>query len=369
MFSSAGLPAGYAVGMLKFYAVIFFSLVTLSQARANENVQPAWKLLAQGYRPVPHARSRSDALPAAHASPWPVTFQDAQHSIGNSMVEFQPFGAPYFHGGCDLRTKAGEDIHATVSGRLEAGHYGYDTNADGSMSKYWMPWPQEGDATYFEVAVVTEEGTRYENHHVDRDSLPADIVAMLNAGGGRVEAGHLLGHVLYWPDGDYHHTHYNIVLPSGARVNPEYASPLLPDSRAPEILGIFAVSGSAISAFGTGIFGAAPTEFVVDAVDHQDANVYDHPPVFARLHFTSGEQTVWDFRTTLLGADGKFPPIWNFFLASLKAPGGALETEGGYGTGHSLIRLAVPAGAKGPFTIELGDMAGNLTTKNGTIAQ
>jgi hypothetical protein len=348
-------------------ALLALFLAPLSHA--NENVQPAWKLLSEGYRAVAHVQTRADTLPAAHAAPWPVAFQDAQHSIGNSMAEFQPFGAPYFHGGCDLRTKAGEEIRATVSGRIEAGHYGYDTNADGSMTKYWMPWPQEGDATYFEVAVVTPDGTRYENHHVDRDTLPADIVAMLNAGGGNVEKGRLLGHVLYWPDGEYHHTHYNIVLPSGVRVNPEYASPLLPDTKAPEILGVFAVSAGATVDFGKGAFASAPAEFVVDVVDHQDSNVYDHPPVYARLHFASGQETVWDFRTTLARADGSFPGLWNFFLQSLRAPGGTRETEGGYGTGHSLVRLAVPAGAKGAFTIELGDIAGNVATKAGTIGE
>ncbi|MGZ3651158.1 MAG: hypothetical protein ACXWR1_04110 [Bdellovibrionota bacterium] len=340
-----------------------------SSAHADENIQPVWKLLAQGYRQVAHIRTTAtDVLPPAHATPWPVAFQDSAHTIGNSMAEFQPFGAPYFHGGCDLRTKAGEEIHATVSGRLEAGHYGYDTNADGSMTKYWMPWPQQGDATYFEVAVITDDGTRYENHHVDRDTLPDNIVAMLNAGAGRVTAGTLLGHVLYWPDGDYHHTHFNIVLPSGVRVNPEYASKLLPDTKAPEILGLFALTNGGSADFGNGTFAKAPTEFVVDVVDHQDLNIYDHPPVYARLHFSSGQETVWDFRTTLTGKNGAFPPLWDFFLESLRGPDGSHETEGGYGTGHSLIRLAVPAGAKGPFTIELGDIAGNITTRAGTIS-
>jgi hypothetical protein len=337
-------------------------------AHADENIQPSWKLLAQGYRPVATMRSSIDSIPAAHSLAWPVAFEDAQHTIGNSMVEFQPFGAPYYHGGCDLRTKAGEEIHAPVSGKLEAGHYGYDTNPDGSMTKYWMPWPQSGDATYFEVAVVADDGTRYELHHVDRSTLPDDIVAQLNTGGGRVTAGRLLGHVLEWPDGVYHHTHYNIVLPSGVRVNPEYASPLLPDSKAPEVLGLYALAGSSVADFGDGAIRGAVSEFVVDVVDHQDNNVYDHPPVFARLKFANGQETVWDFRVTLTGPDGKFPPLWNFFLESLRAPGGSRETEGGYGTGHSLVRLAVPKGASGPFTIELADIAGNTTRRSGTLA-
>lgn len=136
MFSSAGRSTGYAFGMLKIHCVLALAALSHNQAHADENVQAAWKLLSEGYRAMAHVQTRADALPAAHASPWPVAFQDAQHSIGNSMAEFQPFGRPYFHGGCDLRTKAGEDIHAVVSGHLEAGHYGYDTNEDGSLTKY-----------------------------------------------------------------------------------------------------------------------------------------------------------------------------------------------------------------------------------------
>lgn len=343
------------------------ALALSAPALAHENIQPGWKLLQEGYRPVLRALGAPETLPAPHSLAWPVTFQDGAHTIGNSMVEFQPFGAPYYHGGCDLRTHAQETIHAPVSGRLEAGHYGYDTNADGSMTKYWMPWPQRGDATYFEVAVVADDGTRYELHHVDRATLPAEIVAMLNAGGARVSAGTTLGHVLDWPDGEYHHTHYNIVLPSGTRVNPEYASTLLADTRAPEILGLYALTNGLAKDFGNGYFAKAPAEFVVDAVDHQDGNVYDHPPAFVRLRFDNGPETTWDFRATLTDGRGAFPPLWNFFLESLRGPNGFRETEGGYGTGHSLIRLRVPTGASGPFTIELADIAGNTVRRAGTI--
>ena len=117
-----------------------------------------------------------------------------------------------------------------------------------------MPWPREGDDLYFEVAVVADSGVRYEFHHVDRASLPVGIATLLNAGGGRVEAGTLLGHAITWPDGDYHHIHYNLVLPSGTRINPEFVSPLLADHRAPEI----ADAGTACTVARTGRHGALP---------------------------------------------------------------------------------------------------------------
>ncbi|HEY8280171.1 MAG TPA: hypothetical protein VIH99_11140 [Bdellovibrionota bacterium] len=286
------------------------------------------------------------------------------------MAEFQPFGAPYFHGGCDMRTVSGADLFAPVSGMLEAGHYSYSTNTDGSMTKYWMPWPEQGDETYFEVAVVGDDGNRYELHHVDRSTLPTEIVNRLNAGGGRIEAGALLGHVIYWPGGGYHHTHYNIVLPSGRRVNPEYASPLLPDHLAPELLGLYAIMpDGAVRDFASGTFRSAPSEFIVDVQDKLDSSVYTHPPTFLRLKFASGQETGWDFRTTLSRSDGAFPPLWDFFYNRLRAPDGSSRyTNGGYGTGYSLIRLKIPQGATGAFTIEVGDIAGNITQRSGVLA-
>ncbi len=345
-------------------------LVFFVTAHANENIQPREELLRRGYKPVSSFPFSADNLPAPHSLPWPVAFQDSAHTVGNAMAQYQPFGDPYFHGGCDLRTSSYAPITAPASGKLEAGHYGYSTNADGSMTKFWKPWPQEGDATYFEVAVVGDEGTRYELHHVSRPRLPAEIVNLLNRGGGRVEKGTLLGQVIYWPGGDYHHTHYNIILPSGVRVNPEFASPLLPDTLAPELRSAWAMmENGQVADFGNGAFDVAPKEFVVAVIDRQNNNVYEHPPAYARLRFESGAETLWDFRATLTAPGGNFPPIWSFFMRRLRGPDGKLhETEGGYGEGQSLVRLAVPAGANGPFTIEIGDVAGNITRKAGNIS-
>jgi len=337
---------------------------------AGERIRPEAELLREGYQPVLHTRSTSSAIPAAHSLPWPVSFEDREHSIGNSMAEFQPFGTPYFHGGCDLRTADSAILTAPISGKIEAGHYSYDTLPDGSLKKYWKPWPQRGDRYYFEVAVVADDGTRFELHHVARETLPSNIVQLLNAGGGRVSAGTELGRVIPWPDGVYHHTHYNVELPGGTRVNPEYVSPLLPDNISPEILGAYAkFADGRVADFNEGNFASSPVEFIVDMVDRQNDNVYEHPPVFARLAFTSGQETIWDFRTLLTDGKGHFPNIWAFFLKSLRTPNGShIETEGGYGTGHSLIRLPIPSGARGPFTIELGDIAGNISRKTGSIS-
>lgn len=103
-------------------------------------------------------------------------------------------------------------------------------------------------------------------------------------------------------------------------------------------------------------------------MDHQDDNVYDHPPVLAELSFDDGHSFTWDFRERLAGPDGKFPSIWNFFVESISGPQGeSYETSGGYGTGLSVLRLPVPAGATGSFTIRIGDEAGNISKVTGRI--
>jgi hypothetical protein len=352
---------------MKLTFLLLTFLLPLS-SYANERIRPGRILLAEGYKlTLPSRTLEAPEIPVAHSLPWPVNFQDKAHSVANAMAEFQPYGDPYFHGGCDLRVNAGADVMAPVSGKLEAGHYSYDTNADGSLKKYWKPWPESGDATYFEVAVVADDGIRYEFHHVNRSTLPNDVVAILNHGGGRVEKGMVLGHAIRWPDGVYHHIHYNVVLPDGTRVNPEYVSPLVADQTPPEVKVSYAVmqSGNVVR-FGDGKFSESPKEFAIALVDRLDGSVYDHPVVYARLEFVSGMHSTWDFRRALLAENGKFPNLWDFFVQSLDTPDGYLETEGGYGIGVSVIRLKVPDGASGAFTITLGDIAGNSTTLQGS---
>ena len=92
-----------------------------SQSHADERIRPTSVLLAEGYKPVAGVSvARETSLPPAHALSWPVRFQDPEHTLGNVMAQFQPFGDPYYHGGDDLRVDAGADISAPVDGMLEA---------------------------------------------------------------------------------------------------------------------------------------------------------------------------------------------------------------------------------------------------------
>ena len=349
-------------------------LLLSTVSMANEPIHPRADILRRGYIEVPAAQARSaePALPfAAHSLPWPVAFKDARHSMGNTMAQFQPFGDPYWHGGCDLRVARRAPITAPVAGWVEAGHYDYATRPDGTLQKFWKAWPETGEATYFEVAIVTDEGCRFELHHVDRSSLTAPVLDALNRGGGRIAAGEPVGRAIAWVGMDYDHVHYNIITPTDIRVNPEHASPLLPDTLAPRVLDAWmATAGSpTVHPFASGLPSVWGVHtFYLRVAEQKDSNIYVAPPALAELAFDSGEKTTWDFRERLMTELGIAPELLGFYARSIRTTEGqTLRTEGGYGTGPVIVRLPVPTGAKGAFKIRLADPAGNETLLTGTL--
>lgn len=365
-----------AVG-LPCFLLLFVDATLAPIARANERIRPRAQLLREGYLPVSYPKQPTTKLSYGNlpASPgslnWPVDFADASHTLGNNMLQFQNYGSePYYHGGCDLRTKDGAEVRAPVAGHLEAGHYSYDTNSDGSLRKYFRAWPKTGPALSFEVAIITDEGFRFEFHHIDRDTLPTEIVQMLDRGGGRVVEGQIIGHVITWPvegvDGElYHHTHYNIVAPNGIRYNPEYYSRMLIDQKAPALHGVYALDAN-----GRGIAlhnderipQPIPREFVVATTDQRASNVYTQAPLYVALKFSRGDEVVWDFRHRLLNPTDQFAAIWDVFKESLAIGGGrVLRTQGDYNNNFFLYRLKTPASAGGDLTFTVQDASGNAT--------
>jgi hypothetical protein len=346
-------------------------LLLTTLVRADLPMATAEEWLAKGFQPIARPEPRSaktgeTVLPQGKL-PWPVKFQDEKNTVANSMAQYQPFGDPYFHGGCDLRVAPRERVLASVSGKIEAGHYGYSKREDGSLQKFWRPWPQNGDALYFEVAIIDAGGIRHEYHHVDRASLPAEIQTLLNNGGGEVAAGTHLGNTIFWPGGGYHHIHLNLVTPGEVRLNPEFYSEPIPDSEPPQVFHIFALSPAGVSHFGEGNFLFRPTEFIVHSSDRKNSSVYENPPVVVSLTFLNGASFRWDFRERLWQNE-RFPVLREFFQFSLRTPEGKmLRTEGGYGTGKSLIRLPVPADGAGAFVIRVEDMAGNFREFSGSM--
>jgi hypothetical protein len=371
-------------------SLLLLALAISPLARGNELFLSHQQLVEQGFHvqrqdlrdrvDAPHAWDERPltlpfSAPAIQAGSldWPVAFPDRTHTLGNNMIQFQQYGPSqaYYHGGCDLRVKQNAWVTAPVSGRLEAGHYGYEMNPDGSATKWWKAWPEAGEALYFEVAVVTDDGTRFEFHHIDENQLSPEALKILKAGGGEIAAGAKLGRVVTWSvegvDGEiYHHTHYNIIK-ENVEWNPEHFSKILvKDGLAPTLSGVFAVAADgqvAEVAQGSTLL-EAPVEFVVAATDQRENDVYTQAPSFAEIMSDANPalHTTWDFRQYLRNPDGSFPPIFDFYLKSLDVGSRTLRTEGNYKKNFFLIRLKMPADTHGPFTIRVGDAVGNMTT-------
>lgn len=344
------------------------SFLMSSTALANELVLPRAEALRLGYRPVKATqhRSKADFPYAKHSLPWPVAFQDDAHTIGNSMAQYQEYGdnEPYWHGGDDLRVQEHAWITVPVAGKLSAGHYSYVNNPDGSMVKHMLPWPQRGQSLYFEVSVTTAEGYRFQFHHVDRDTLPANILKLLNAGGGQVPAGTKLGQVVEWPtekpEGQvYNHTHFDLITPDEKELNPEFYCVLVPDTTPPTVHGVYARFGqSFLKIAERGVLTKRPDEIVVANTDVKDGNAYVQPTDY--IAFVKGDQTtvVWDLRQRLLTPAGTYPAIRSWFQETLRTSDGTLSTQGNYSSDMFLSRLPV-GNLSGAIQIVLKDQAGN----------
>ncbi len=348
--------------------------LSVSSVLADERILSEKELLTLGLKPVARVRVNKKTLTdPERGAPWPVTFKSQAASIAQNYVQYQNYGTgQYYHGGCDLRAEPYSEMRAPVSGKLEAGYYGYKTESDGSDTKWWKAWDgKPTDSLYFEVAVVTDTGYRYEMHHVNPKTLPGDIVSLLNAGiknpgSVRVEAGRLLAYVSKWSS-EYDHVHYNIVRADGVRMNPEQFSVEVTDTQAPKILETYAIDskGKGVPLVEGASVPKTSNELVVLTTESRDGNQYVQTPTYLSVVFESGEASGWDFRTWLADANGKWVDIRNFFIPSLRTTTRkTVSTYGNYGEGQFLIRLPLPLNATGRFQLIVGDTAGNQTVMN-----
>lgn len=303
--------------------------------------------------------------------PWPVQFHDATQTISQNYVQYQNYGdGQYFHKGCDLRAEPGSWVTAPVTGILEAGYYSYQTNEDGSETKFWKPWSGKPHTDpYFELALVTPEGLRFELHHVDSMNLPAFTIEALRKGSQTIQAGTQIGHVFPWGR-DYDHIHYNVFAPNGTILNPEFLSTLVRDTEAPKLLGLFAVAADGkLSPVREGETLPGPVrEFVLIATESKDQSRFVQTPPYAAVRYESGQRSGWDFRERLLGFDGKWTDIRAVFQPMLRLPNGrTVRNEGNYGKGQFILRIPNPPGAQGRFVVEAGDVAGNISRISATL--
>jgi hypothetical protein len=150
--------------------------------------------------------------------PWPF----ALLSIGHNMQSYQNYGgSPYWHDGLDIRSKVDQPIYASAGGKVI------------NLENY-----VRGNPLYWEVAILDEDGFVWKYHHVDRKSIPDEIVEAYKSG-SKVSSGTLLGNVVRWPVttfGEvYHHLHLLVVAKDNQYINPFVLMTPLSDTIAPII--------------------------------------------------------------------------------------------------------------------------------------
>lgn len=208
--------------------------------------------------------------------PWPFPLL----SIGHSMQQYQDYGgSPYWHDGLDIRSVVDQPMYASAGGKVV------------NVENY-----QPGNAMYWEIAILDDEGFVWKYHHVDRKSIPDEIIKAYK-NGGTIAPGTYIGNVVRWPISSYgevyHHLHLLIVGKDGKYINPFLMMEPLADTKAPVIHKIgLAKSHRTIS--GNEISG--PHSIYVEASDLVLHDKFILTPHRVSYRLNGGEEKlVWEF--------------------------------------------------------------------------
>ncbi len=181
---------------------------------------------------------------------WPVKLNNESHQFGANLSQFVEIGSKYFHAGQDIVASAGSEVITPVSGRIEAGYYEYRDLPTGHSEKIFYPLLETMNdlvlqtrlRTFFEVAIIDDEGRRFEFHHIDAVKMTMDIRGAIITN-KRIEAGTVVGHVVSRELNQfgilYDHIHYNVIDKNGKYLNPFALSSEVKDEIPPKIKGVF----------------------------------------------------------------------------------------------------------------------------------
>lgn len=309
----------------------------------------------------------------AHQVSWPFELPYSEGFIGNNMAQYQPYETPGYHGGLDMVLESDSWVYAPLDGKVEAGHYSYTSLDDGSHLKHWKPWPASGNETYFEVAVIDRDGYRYEFHHINRATLPAEIIAGLDAGNLAVAKGQKIGQVINWMTPfHYDHVHANVIDPRGVVLNPEYIYQLLPDHLPPQCKIVAQLSNGSIKAVDANFkLTNDVINFVVIGSDQKDGNKFSQAPLYYELIFNNGVKSILDFRKGFTTDDGSVIDIRKIYPQTLQMPDGTrLKQPTGYYPNKVtfLVNIPLPIGHNNQsFVLKVADISGNnFVLKYGT---
>lgn len=184
--------------------------------RSNLGCKPGWRDDMDVMQVLRLAVAACAWATAADAEPvWPVP--DVPIRIMNTLSTLQFYGpTPGFHHGLDLAAPAGTMVVAPISGRVETRYY----------------YKRKSDYTY-EVAIIADDGTRWELHHIDPDEIPPAVEELASTG-GRITAGEPVGGLYDASEiGIEPHLHINLIRTDGLYMDPLAVFPPIGDHEGP----------------------------------------------------------------------------------------------------------------------------------------
>ncbi|MEK6556405.1 MAG: hypothetical protein AABZ31_14245, partial [Bdellovibrionota bacterium] len=208
--------------------------------------------------------------------------------------------------------------------------------------------------------------------HVNRRTLPQNIIDGLNSGNGVVTAGERIGQVVPWPTMfHYVHVHLNVFDSAGNAINPESVFEVIPDSIAPDVSFLAVYQDDSTEWLKEGSKLSKPVKsFIVSGADAKDLHQYVQAVPFIELTQNGVVLSQIDFRHTLLDAAGVFTDIRGFYPNTVRLSDKTLLRQPAdfypvAGTKfHQLLNVTgVVVGQ--PFQLKVQDMAGNATVLSG----
>lgn len=317
------------------------------------------------YLGVPYPKEN---LRTKNSLAWPFEAPFKLGFLGNNFVQYQPYAPhPGYHGGNDMVLERDSWVVAPFAGRLEAGHYAYNDLPNGSREKFFKPWPASGPDAYFELTLIDKSGMRYEFHHVDKASLPKEIVNALNSGKAEVKEGQRLGQVYRWGTSfHYDHVHVNVIDAAGKWFNPQYFFKQLPDTIAPKVFFMAKLKdGSTKYLNNLEELSQTPASILIAGYDRMDHNHFVQAPIFSKIKFESGEEYFFDGRLNITSHQGGFMDIRLLYPSKIKWPGTNqwYRTPGSYYPLDKFFiqEITLPGHLSGKVNVFSEDMAGNRT--------
>lgn len=152
---------------------------------------------------------------------WPVENTGVGHLVGNSSREFQQYtGAPYYHGGIDVREPPAPDgpwLRSVDAGTVSIS---YNTNP-----------------IYHGVIITNRDTTDFGYWHVDSASITQDVLdAWRN--GTTLADNVRMGQLVVWPACGFHHVHFYRERPAGETDPMVYVRPAN-ETRKPTLNGVW----------------------------------------------------------------------------------------------------------------------------------